>query len=113
MSYTTITQSTRDAALQDRVVAGGMKEALAGAPEFAETQFAASLRFSPSLALSYFLWPTCIDYETEYAYAIDSDNPDPGGDPGVISDANIQAVVQLNWPPDDQPIPPAPLLPLE
>ena len=98
MSYTTITQSTRDEALRDRVVAGAMKEAVAGAAEFADSEFAASLKLTPALALTYFLWPTAIDYETEYAYAVDSANPNPGGDVGVITDANIQAVVQLNWP---------------
>jgi len=109
MSYTTITQATRDAALQDRVVAAAMKEAIAGAPEFADTQFAAALQNTPSLGLSYFLWPTAIDYEVPYAYAVDSDNPNPGGDPGVISDANLQAVVQTRWPPDGTPLSPAPL----
>jgi len=108
MSYITITQATRDEALRDRVTAGGMKEAVAGAPEFAETNFATVLKYTPSLALSYFLWPTAIDYETEYAYAVDSGNKNPGGDPGVISDANIQAVVQLNWPSDDELVPPVP-----
>lgn len=109
MSYTTITQSTRDDALKDRVIAAAMKEAIAGAPEFSDTAFATALEATPSLGLSYFLWPTAIDYETEYAYAIDAGNPNPGGDVGVISDANIQAVVQTRWPADDAPIPPAPL----
>lgn len=109
MSYTTITQATRDDALRDRVIAAGVKEAIAGAPEFADTQVATALKNTPSLALTYFLWPTSIDYEDEYEFAVNSDNPNPGGDVGVITDANIQAVVQLNWPPDDVPLPPAPL----
>jgi hypothetical protein len=109
MSYTTITQSTRDEALKDRVVAAAMKEAIAGAPEFADSEFAVALKNTPSLGLSYFLWPTAINYEAEYAYAINAGDPNPGGDEGVITDANIQAVVQLNWPPDADPIPPAPL----
>jgi hypothetical protein len=98
MSYTTITQATEDLALQNRIRAAAMKEAIAGAPEYADSEFGQQLRDAPSLALSRFLWPTAIDYETEYAYAVDADNPDPGGDPGVITDANLQAVVQTHWP---------------
>lgn len=109
MSYTTIMASTRDPALRDRVIAAAVKESYAGAPEFSDTAFATSIHLTPSLGLTFFLWPTCIDYEVQYAYAVDSDNPNPGGDVGVISDANIQAVVQLNWPPDGEPVPPAPL----
>jgi hypothetical protein len=100
MSYTTITAATRDAALQDRVMAAASKEAWAGGPEFRDSTYGERLRTYPQEALVTFMWPTAIDYETEYAYAIDSDNPDPGGDEGVISDANIQASVQAHWPTD-------------
>lgn len=103
MSYTTIHQATIDTALQNRVTSAAMKEAHAGAAQFTGSQFAEDLKLSPSMALNVFLWPTAIDYEDEYAYAVDSGNPNPGGDPGVIADANIQAVVQLNWPPDVAP----------
>lgn len=105
MSYQTITQSTRDAALQDRVVAGAMKEAISGAVE--GSQFAAQVRQNPILALNTFMWPVAVEYETEYAYAVDQGNPNPGGDTGVITDANIQASVQANWPPEAVMNPPA------
>lgn len=97
MSYTTITQSTKDTALQDRVMAAGMKEAINN-PTYAATPFGEQVRHSPQMALNYFLWPTATEYETEYAYALDNSNPNPGGDVGVITDANIQAVVQTHWP---------------
>lgn len=110
MSYTTITQSTKDQALQDRVTAAGMKEAIASAV-LSKTPFAAQLRTTPQLALNYFLWPTAVEYETEYAYAVDQGNENPGGDPGVITDANIQAVVQTHWPSDTAVLPQFPIFP--
>jgi hypothetical protein len=110
MSYTTITQSTQDSALQDRVTAAAMREAYSGADEFSKSTFGFQLQRTPSLALNYFMWPTAIDYEVEYAYAVGANNENPGGDPGVISDANIQAVVQLNWPKDVVPEPQMPVI---
>jgi hypothetical protein len=108
MSYTTITQSVQDKALQDRVIAAAMKEAYAGAEEFSGSAFAAQLRPNSMLALNYFMWPTGIDYEVQYAYAVDGGNPDPGGDRGVITDNNIQAAVQKYWPLDPVPVPQLP-----
>lgn len=104
MSYTTITQSTQDQALIDRVTASVQKEAHSN-PEFADTNFGASARMDPYWGAQQMIWPVAIDYEQEYSYAIDQGNPNPGGDVGVITDANIQAAVQTNWPPD-QPLPP-------
>lgn len=105
MSYATITQCTRDTVLQDRVTAAALKEAIAGGDEFGETAFAEQLQRSPILALNYFMWPTAIDNEAAYAYAVETDNPNPGGDVGVISDANLQSVVQTYWPHDAIPMP--------
>lgn len=109
MSYATITQCTRDTVLQDRVTAAAMKEAYAGADEFSKSSFGLQLQRNAALALNYFMWPTSIDYEDAYAYAVGNNNENPGGDPGVISDANLQAVVQLNWPQDAVPEPQSPI----
>ena len=100
MSYTSIQIAVRDVDLQDRVRAAAMKEAFSGADEFSESEFGKQLRQSPTLATNAFQWPTCIDYEDEYEFALNNSNPAPGKDPGVISDANIQAVVQTYWPLD-------------
>jgi len=105
MSYTSIQASVRDVALQDRVTAGAMKEAIAGGDEYKNSEFGAQLRGYPILALNYFMWPVCVDYETEYEYALDSDNPNPGGDVGVITDANIGSAIQAHWPVDPANIP--------
>lgn len=105
MSYTTINQCANDAAFQDRVVAGAMKEAIAGAPEFSESQFADQLRQFPYAAVNVFMWPLSVDNEAAYEYAVESSNPNPGGDEGVITDLNIQAGIQTHWPPDVLPTP--------
>jgi hypothetical protein len=104
MSYTTITQCSRDVALQDRVTAAAMKEAIAS-PEYAMTPFAEQLRLYPPNALQQFMWPLSVDNEAAYEYAVDSDNPNPGGDEGVITDANIQAGIQQHWPNEVLPQP--------
>lgn len=98
MSYTSIQQSVRDVALQDRVTGGAMKEAIAGGPEFEGSAFGQQLRDNPILAINTFMWPTAVDYEAEYEYAVDQGNENPGGDEGVITDANIQASIQAHWP---------------
>lgn len=105
MTYTTITRCTRDAEFQDRVVAGAMKEAIAGAAEFTESSFGQQLRALPQAALNTFMWPLAIDNEAAYEYAVNNGNTHPGSDPGVISDAAIQAGIQAHWPPDPLPTP--------
>jgi len=109
MSYTTITQASRDVALQDRVTAAGMKEAV-NSEVYKNTAFGEQIRRTPMLALNYFLWPTCTEYEDEYAFALGNDNPNPGADEGVITDANIQAVVQEWWPQDQVYMPQSPVV---
>lgn len=111
MSYQTIYECTQDRALQDRVTAAGMKEAFAGGDEYKNSEFGRQLRTNPALALNTFMWPTAVDYETEYAYAVDVGNPNPGGDVGVISDANLQAVVQAYWPAEPVYEPQVPIFP--
>lgn len=108
MSYTTITQSTQDQALQDRVTAAAVKEAWSGGPEFVGSDYGELLRAWPQEALRTFIWPVSIEYEEQYAYALGEANPNPGGDEGVITDLNIQASIQVHWPPD---IPPNPTQP--
>ena len=54
-----------------------------------------------------------MEYEAPYEYAINTDNANPGGDTGVITDANLQAVVQLHWPRDGVPLPQTEMFPPE
>ena len=101
MTYATINKcATGDVELQARVLAAASKEAWAGGPEFAESPYGERLRTYPHEAIGTFMWPIAIDNEADYEYAINSDNPNPGGDPGVISDAKLQAGIQAHWPTD-------------
>ena len=77
MSYTTITQCTRDEAFNDRVVAGAMKEAVAS-DEFSRDAFAPQLRNTPDMAIHQFIWPLSIDNEADYAVRRGDGQPESG-----------------------------------
>lgn len=98
MSYTSIDTCVKDVLLQARVKSAASKEAWAGGPEFAGSEYGARLRTYPDEALVTFMYAIAIDNEADYAYAIDSGNPAPGKDPAVITDAALQAGVQAHWP---------------
>lgn len=98
MSYATINQASNDWALIARVIAAVSKEAYAN-ETLAATEFGAAVRLNPAEGAR-LVWPVAIDYEADYAYAVGMHNGNPGGDPGVIADAEIQAAVQAHWPLD-------------
>ena len=99
MSLYTIHQATRDADLEARTTSAAHKEAIANA-QFGNTVFGRQLLAGASLAWPTFAYPVAVDYEAEYASALAADNPAPGADEAVITDANIAAAVQAHWPPD-------------
>lgn len=81
MSYTTIHRCANDEAFQARLEA-------CAAQEGAE---------NPNYAMSVLLrWPVSshTDIEAAYEYAINAGNANPGGDPTVITDAQILAACQ-------------------
>jgi hypothetical protein len=51
-------------------------------------------------------WPVCVagDVAAAYESALAAGNPNPGGDPAVVTDGMILSAVQADWPPDDAPI---------
>lgn len=106
MSYTTVTQATTDQPLINRVTAAIQKEAYDNAT-LSNTAFGASAKADPYWASSRMIWPVAIDTEAAYESALLNDNPNPGGDPAVITDAAILTSVQANWPPEppDAPLP--------
>jgi hypothetical protein len=105
MSYTSIDTCVNDKDLQARVKSAASKEAWAGGDEFKNSPYGERLRTYPDEAIATFMYATAIDYEDEYAYALDNGNEEAGKDPGVISDANIQASIQAHWPTSPPPIP--------
>lgn len=88
MSYTTIHQCANDEAFIARLQAAAAQEGHDN-PEYASSVL---LR-----------WPVSsqTDIEAAYEFAVNSDNPNPGGDPTVITDAQILSAVQpiLTQPP--------------
>jgi hypothetical protein len=85
MSYLTINQCANDASFQGRVTACAAQE---GATD-------------PNATMMYHLrWPVAssADIEAAYESAVAADNPDPGGDPAVITDQMILSAVQASWP---------------
>lgn len=101
MSYETIAKAFVDADLIARVRAGLAKEAFANATLRATITGQRVVIEGPDSVLPKFLWPVCINTETEYEYALTAAIPNPGRDPGVITDAAIGAAVQANWPADE------------
>lgn len=102
MSYTTITRAANDIALHDRVLAAVNKEAIAN-PELGGTAFGEEVLLGTAPVWDRFRYPVAVDYEAEYESALAANNPDPGGDPAVITDGNIGAAVQAHWPEDPTP----------
>lgn len=50
-------------------------------------------------------WAASPTWAEKYEYAINSENPAPGTDPAVISDLDIVAWVQAQWPEQHEPTP--------
>ena len=99
MSLTTINQAANDQALLDRIEAAVWQEVI-GNDAFGDSSFGRMVRGGGGSGpiRSTFAYPVAVDYADEYAFAVDSGNPNPGGDVGVITDANISTSVQVHWP---------------
>ena len=94
MSYNTIHQCANDEAFMARLEACAAQEG----------------EENPNAAMNSLRWKvsSLTDIEEAYEYAVNSDNPNPGGDDTVITDAQILSAVQyiLNPPPPDPPVAP-------
>lgn len=93
MSYNSIHQCANDEAFQARLMACAAQEG----------------HENPEYAMSSILrWPvsSLTDIEAAYEYALNADNPNPGGDPTVITDQQILSAVQtiLNPPQPEPPV---------
>lgn len=81
----------------NRVMAAASKEAWTN-PTLGGTPFGQQIKDNAAAGASELIWPCAVDNESAYEYALEAGNPDPGGDPAVITDANILAAVQAHWP---------------
>ena len=103
MSYASIAKSATDEALIARVEAAAVQEAWNNAAS-ADTDFGRDVQASAANARR-MVYPVVVasDVEAAYASALADGNPDPGGDPSVITDGMIVANVQAKWPTDPAP----------
>jgi hypothetical protein len=85
MSYTTIAQCADDQAFAERVTAATVTEAWNN-PALVDNDYAVNVRASITNA-----------HRMTYPVAVASGNPNPGGDPAVITDGMILANVQAKW----------------
>jgi hypothetical protein len=101
VTFSSLNRAAGDAALNARTNACVQQESRNN-PTLSVTAYAEQVRTGQVSVPAWFAWPIAIATEAEYAYAISTDppNPNPGGDPGVISDGEILSAVQANWPPD-------------
>lgn len=99
MSNASLAQQVNDVQFMNRVNASAMREAWNN-PEESDTPFGVALREGQVAAWRVFQWPLSIDNEAAYESALIADppNPNPGGDPSVITDAAILSGVQAHWP---------------
>ena len=98
MSYTTITQASRDKALTDRTLAAAQQEARSN-PTYGNTELGRQIISGNTLVIgAAFNWPVAIEGAAAYESAVIAGNPNPGGDPAVITDGQILGVVQASWP---------------
>jgi hypothetical protein len=89
--------------LRDRVVAAAHQEARNN-PAAAASDFGQAVAGDVTTPVWDVLsWPVAIDTEAAYESAVIAENPDPGGDPAVITDQAILSSVQASWPPDPWP----------
>jgi hypothetical protein len=100
MSASSISRAAQDPELLARVNAVAHQEAQNN-PELSETQFAARLRQGMTDA-SPLMWAVAVDTEAPYETALQSGRGAPGHDVDIITDAQITASVQANWPPDPE-----------
>lgn len=107
MSFRSISQSTFDSALRERIIAATSQEAWNN-PAAYDTNYGISVRVLQDNGNS-MVWAVCTatDVEAAYEYALNSGNLQPGGDETVITDGMILSAVQERWPQD--PPPPEPL----
>jgi hypothetical protein len=84
MSYATINSCARDSAFMGRVNACVAQEHRWDLANVYETMYTGA---------------SATDIEAAYAYALNSGNPNPGGDETVVTDGMILSAVQASWPP--------------
>lgn len=101
MSFNTIARAANDADLQKRIAASVNAEALNN-PVLKETEFARQVRNNFGVPASMY-WAVAVSVQLQYETGINNGRGSPGYDDDVVSDGDITAAVNANWPPDPAP----------
>jgi hypothetical protein len=104
MSYSSISKSTYDSGLRERIIAATTQEAWNN-PLAYDTNYGRAVRSQQENGSS-MIWGVCTatDIEAAYEYALNSGNLMPGADESVITDGMILSAIQERWPQDPEPV---------
>jgi hypothetical protein len=91
MSYNSLADQVIDTALMRRVDAAAHQEAIEN-PIASGSGFGHAIRNNQTSAIGVLGWPVCVATEAPYEYALDSGNPNPGGDPAVSAGEFVRAM---------------------
>jgi len=98
MSASSIARAAGDQQLKARVDAVAHQEAQNNA-DVHDSEYAVRLRQGMTDGQP-LMWPVAVATEAAYETALVSGRGAPGHDADIITDADITAAVQANWPPD-------------
>ena len=105
MSLSSVERAAADQELIARVEACAHQEALNN-PDLKDTLFARQLKTGVQTVMP-LMWPVAVATEVAYETALQAGRGAPGHDVDIITDGDITAAVQANWPPDPaEPTPP-------
>lgn len=98
MTFSSIQQAANDPDLRARVEASAHQEARNN-PNLEDTVYAKALK-NGTQTVQPLMWGVAVSTEAAYYSAIQNGRGAPGHDTDVITDGDITAAVQANWPPD-------------
>lgn len=98
MTLSSIYAASQDDQLRRRVEACAQDQARNN-PDFKNTQFAKSLQIG-TVNVQPLVWAVAVVTEDAYYTALQNGRGAPGHDADIITDGDILAAVQANWPPD-------------
>lgn len=104
MTLASINLAANDPQLRARVESCVQQEAREN-PAVADSVYAKNLIMYGTANSQTLVWAVAVATEAAYYAALQNGRGAPGHDTDIITDGDILAAVQANWPPDPEPIP--------